>query len=212
MSEEKKLTGYPSMDKPWLKYYSEEAINAKLPECTIYEYLWENNKDHLNDIAIVYIGRKISYRDLFNNIDRVAKAFSGAGIGEGDFVTIIAPSIPEVIYSFYALNKIGAISNFIDPRKSSEELDALLAPLKTKACIILDDMWEKFFNTVKKHTSIMISVAVSDSLPAIPKIIVELKSKTVLNDKVLSFRNLLKNINNATKLWVLHTALTNRRF
>lgn len=22
------LTGYPSIDKPWLKYYSEEAINA----------------------------------------------------------------------------------------------------------------------------------------------------------------------------------------
>ena len=23
--EHKKLTGYPSIDKPWLKYYSEEA-------------------------------------------------------------------------------------------------------------------------------------------------------------------------------------------
>ena len=34
------LTGYPSIDKPWLKYYSGEAINALLPECTIFEYLW----------------------------------------------------------------------------------------------------------------------------------------------------------------------------
>ena len=32
MTEEKKLTGYPSIDKPWLKYYSEEAINAPLPD------------------------------------------------------------------------------------------------------------------------------------------------------------------------------------
>lgn len=32
---EKKVTGYPSVDKPWLKYYTEEAINAQLPECTI---------------------------------------------------------------------------------------------------------------------------------------------------------------------------------
>ena len=29
MPTEKELTGYPSIDKPWLKYYSEEAINAK---------------------------------------------------------------------------------------------------------------------------------------------------------------------------------------
>ena len=34
--EEKKLTGYPSVDKPWLKYYSEEAKSWKL---TAGEYL-----------------------------------------------------------------------------------------------------------------------------------------------------------------------------
>ena len=32
-----KQTGYPSIDKPWLKYYSDEAINAILPECSIYD-------------------------------------------------------------------------------------------------------------------------------------------------------------------------------
>ena len=46
MPDTKPLTGYPSVDKPWLKYYSEEAINAPLPECSIYEYLYENNKDY----------------------------------------------------------------------------------------------------------------------------------------------------------------------
>ena len=61
MPEEKQLTGYPSIDKPWLKYYSEEAIHAPLPECTIYEYLWENNKDHLDDVALNYFDRKITF-------------------------------------------------------------------------------------------------------------------------------------------------------
>ena len=36
---EASMTGYPSIDKPWLKYYSQEAINAKLPACTMYEYI-----------------------------------------------------------------------------------------------------------------------------------------------------------------------------
>ncbi len=61
MQTEKKLTGYPSIDKPWLKYYSDEAKNTPLPECTIYEYLWENNKDHLNDVALNYFDRKITF-------------------------------------------------------------------------------------------------------------------------------------------------------
>ena len=50
---EHELTGYPSIDKPWLKYYSEEAINAELPECTMYDFVYKNNKDHLDDIATV---------------------------------------------------------------------------------------------------------------------------------------------------------------
>ena len=32
MPDTKPLTGYPSVDEPWLNYYSEEAINAPLIE------------------------------------------------------------------------------------------------------------------------------------------------------------------------------------
>lgn len=69
------LTGYPSIDKPWLKYYSEEAVNAPLPKGTIYEYMWENNRDYPNDTALIYFGRKISYHMLFDEIEKVMKAF-----------------------------------------------------------------------------------------------------------------------------------------
>ena len=58
MEVKKHLTGYPSIDKPWLKYYTKDAINAQMPECTIYEYLWENNKDYPNNIALNYFDRK----------------------------------------------------------------------------------------------------------------------------------------------------------
>ena len=40
---EHELTGYPSIDKPWLKYYSEEAIQAELPECTVLQYIKNKN-------------------------------------------------------------------------------------------------------------------------------------------------------------------------
>ena len=58
--EEQKLTGYPSIDKPWHKYYTQEAIDAKLPECTIWENLYEHNKEYPSDIAILYFGKKIT--------------------------------------------------------------------------------------------------------------------------------------------------------
>lgn len=38
-------TGYPSLDKPWLKYYT--VNNSDIPTGTIYSCLCESNKDNL---------------------------------------------------------------------------------------------------------------------------------------------------------------------
>ena len=38
------FTGKPSIDKKWLRYYSEEQIMAEMPEMTIYDYMMKNNQ------------------------------------------------------------------------------------------------------------------------------------------------------------------------
>ena len=62
-------TGFPSIDKPWLKYYSEEEINAELPECTILQYIKDKNLKNLSSIALSYFGNKITYRKFFELIE-----------------------------------------------------------------------------------------------------------------------------------------------
>ena len=32
-------TGFPTLDKPWLKYYSEDIIKSEIPKMNIYEYI-----------------------------------------------------------------------------------------------------------------------------------------------------------------------------
>lgn len=39
----KEMTGYPSIDKPWLKYYTDEEMDSETPKCSIYEKIRENN-------------------------------------------------------------------------------------------------------------------------------------------------------------------------
>ncbi len=78
MSE--KLTGYPSIDKPWLKYYTDEIINIKTPEKTIYEYLRDCNADYLNSVALNYFDNNITYSDLFRHIESASKAFANIGV------------------------------------------------------------------------------------------------------------------------------------
>ena len=176
MNEE--LTGYPSIDKPWLKYYSKEAINAPLPECTIYEYLWENNKDHLDDIAIIYFNRKITYGELFRNINKTASALVAVGVKKGEIVTVAMPSIPEVLYAVYALNKIGAVANMIHPLAGEQEICHYLNEVESKVFLMFTGTYEIVKDALSK-TSVKTSVVVSpaQSLSPALKCIYKLKSK-----------------------------------
>ncbi len=174
--QEKKLTGYPSIDKPWLKYYSEEAINAPLPECTIYEYLWENNKDHLDDIAIIYFSRKITYRELFRNIDKTAAAFSALGVKQGEIVTVALPNIPENIYCIYALNKLGAIADMIDLRSKGDTLIHYLNESESRFAVICDLFASNAFDIADKtQINKWIVSSPFDSLPSLLRGIMKLK-------------------------------------
>ncbi len=172
------LTGYPSIDKPWLKYYSERAINATLPKSTIYEYLYENNKNNLDDIALNYFDRKITYKQLFENIEKTAKAFSALGVKESDIVTISSVTTPEIIYAFYALNRLGAISNMVDPRTSTEGITHYIEEVNSKFVITIDIALPKIEKAVVgTRVEKIVSVSPYNSLSTVKKVIVNTLSK-----------------------------------
>ena len=95
-----------SVERPWLKYYSDEVKNAKLPENTIYGHLKEKNEKGYDRLAIEYFGNKQTYKELIDNIEKCAKSFASMGVKKGDVVTICMPTTPEMVYMLYALNKL----------------------------------------------------------------------------------------------------------
>ena len=142
--KEQVLTGYPSIDKPWLKYYSQKAINMQLPECTMYELIFNNNQDNLNRIAIDYYGRRISYRQLFQEISCLAGTLEKNGIKEGDIITVCMVNSPETIFLLFALNKIGAVANMICGLNTCIELKKCIEDVKSKFVFTLDSFQDKF--------------------------------------------------------------------
>lgn len=188
-------TGYPSVDKPWLKYYSEEIKEFHIEECTLFENLYKNNKNYPSDIAINYMGRKITYRELFENIDKTEAAFLKAGVKEQDIVTIALPSIPEVLYCVYALNKIGAVSNMIHPLAGKEETINYINEVKSRIVVIFDGAYDAIEGSVSKTTAEKIIVASPrDSLPPALKFAYSLKvKKPNLDEKTyISWKSFIK--------------------
>ena len=176
--KDKNMTGYPSIDRPWLKYYRKEDIDSTLPECSIYEYMYENNKNYPRDIAINYFGRKITYAELFTNIDKTAKAFQAVGVKKGEIVTVALPSIPEALYVVYALNKIGAVANMIHPLAGKNEIIGYLNEVKSRVAVIFDKTMDIIGDGIRE-TSVEQAVVVTAgySLSLGLKIAYSLKNK-----------------------------------
>ena len=128
MTAEKNLTGYPSIDKPWLKYYTKEDLEITVPKCTVYQNIYNRNKDFPDDTAILYYGNKIRYKALFSEVEICAKALRQIGIQPSDCVTLCTAGVPEAIYLVLACSRIGAIAS-TTPRQSGSSSSMQCIPI-----------------------------------------------------------------------------------
>ena len=133
-----KLSGYPTIDKPWTVNYNQKELGKKIPKRTVFQEVYNNNFSFPKDLALEFFGTKINYSTFFKNIEATAKAFQEYGIKKGDFATICAAGIPETVYSFYALSKLGAVANMIAPHFEKKDLIARISDCESDILIIMD--------------------------------------------------------------------------
>lgn len=159
------MTGYSSVDRPWYQFYEAKNINSSVPKLTAYQLMYENNKDHKDEVAINYFGKKITYGEFFNKIDETAKALQAFGVKEQDIVTICSITTPEVIYLFYALNKLGAVANMIDPRVNEDRIVEIVNSCYSKLMFTLDLIYPKLEKMRNKlHVDDYVVLSAYDSL------------------------------------------------
>lgn len=144
VDKDKKITGYASIDKPWQKYYSKEAITANIPELTAYQYMVSQNEDNLSTKAIMYYGKKISYKNYIDMIDETARRLYNLGVTEGEVVTVMSVANPELEVLFYALNKLGAVINLIDVRSDYKQIKKYLMEVKSSEVVVMDNFLPEF--------------------------------------------------------------------
>lgn len=121
-------------------------------------------------MALVYFGRKITYETLFSEIEKTASAFWSAGIRAGDIVLMTTVTVPETIYAFYALNRIGAISNMADPRTSIEGIRRFAQEVNAKIILTIDVAYPKIAKAaIGTSVKQIITLSPADSLPPIKK-------------------------------------------
>jgi len=168
---QKLITGYPTIDRPWEQYYNFDEFEERKLLRTIYQEIYANNKLYLSDKALEFFGSKISYKQLFKNINKTAKSLEEYGIKKGDIVTICCAGIPEMVYSFYALSKIGAVANFMSPFFDKDGMIERINECESKLLIVMDKFYLEIKDSIQNtciENSIVVPTLNSSILGVIP--------------------------------------------
>ena len=146
------LVGYSSIDKPQLKYYDREKYFEEKPKKTVTEQLFDSSKDNPEGIATEFFGTEISFGEFHDNIIKTAKAFDNYGVKKGDTVTLCLTSVPESMYSFYAMGYLGAVGMYIPPYVSTEKMVSDINAKNSKVLVVLDVLYDQIRNKIKNTT------------------------------------------------------------
>lgn len=125
---------------PWLKYYDGIKEKLEYPDITMSEAVFDIARKFGDNTALVYMGKKISYREFTRRILRVQSALEAEGLTAGDRIAVCLPNIPQAVYVLYAADRIGAVSSFIHPLSAVGEFIKYIEELDAKFVVALDSM------------------------------------------------------------------------
>ena len=188
--------GKASIEKPWMKYYKEFDGDLSPTKQSLYNFLKMRVKGYEDYTAINYFGKKYSYYTMLGKIDHLADCFTAMGVKEGDHVLFLTATLPETICSLYALNKIGAVPVFVEPRMSKERIDYFIGLVKAKVVIMIDLVYPKVYDLLEKHNVEHVLVQNARySLRKLKRAILKIFTKRTriqYNDKIQKFKNFVK--------------------
>ncbi len=162
--------------KIWLKFYR-NAYDSKKNDISIAQG-FEECRNQYGDVDVLeYFGKTWRISEIIEAGNRVAKALLDLGVKTGDIVSVCLPCVPEFVYYLYAINKIGAISNWIDFRASKEELSDIIHNSECKIAITFDGTDEKVLKVIDECSEniIVIKVYASDSVYGLPGLLLKIK-------------------------------------
>lgn len=154
---------------PWQKVYP-KAIkwDAPINIAPLYSILDKSAEEYPENNCIDYYGRKYSYAEILDQVNRMAKGLQKIGVQKGDPVGILMPNCPHFIVTYFAILKAGGVVVNYNPLYTIHELAHQVQDSKTKIMVTLNlaMLHEKTANLLQ--TTSLEKVIVGDFVEALP--------------------------------------------
>src|SRR5579875_3904673 len=154
--------------RPWLRYYPPGVpAEADYPDAPLTDVLDDAADRYPRHPALIFLGRKITYRELRQQVDRLADGLRGLGVHKGDRVALVLPNCPQQVISFFAILRRGAVVVQNNPLYTASELHAQLADSGARVVITFDRVYETV-EEARRGTAVedVIVTSLTEYLPA----------------------------------------------
>lgn len=123
----------------WLNSYpSGVRKNLEYPQQSLSVFLDRATSQWPNQVATVFFGKKMTYQQLSEAVERFAASLAMLGIQKGDRVAVMLPNCPQAIISYFAILHLGAVVVPLNPMNVERELVPQLKDVDCRTIIYLD--------------------------------------------------------------------------
>lgn len=153
--------------KPWLKHYPPEVPpNVEYPDCLLQAFLEQAYERKPDQIAIRFLGKSMTYRQLYQDALALANGLVRLGVKEGTRVALMLPNCPQAVIGYYAILMAGGIVVQTNPLYVERELLYQLQDSGAEFIIALDLVYPKLVNLfTKTRLKQIILTSIKDYLP-----------------------------------------------
>lgn len=175
-------------DKPWVKHYDEGvAETVPVPDHPLHWYLAETAEKKPNNVAIIFQGKEITYRELDESASAVAAALVASGFKKGDRAVIYMPNTPHFMIIYFGILRAGGVVIATNPLYTERELEHQLKDCGAETVFVMSRYYPLLKNVQRKgktQVKRIIVTQLKNYLPTVKKILFGLLKERSTGDKV----------------------------
>ena len=113
------------------------------PVVPVTQFLDDAARNYANAPALDFMGNRLTFAQLKQQVDRFASALKTLGVGKGTPVGLVLPNLPQNVIAYYAALRLGGIVIENNPMYTERELQHQLEDAGVEVLITLDQFYAK---------------------------------------------------------------------
>ena len=154
-------------EKVWLKNYPAEIPHEiDIPKMPVHQFLTDAYKANPTKIAIHFMGKELTYKELYESALKFANYLQNLGVEKGDRIAVMLPNCPQSVIAYYGILYAGGVVVQTNPLYTERELQYQMADSGAKIILSLDILYPRI-TKILKETQIenVIITGIKDYLP-----------------------------------------------